>query len=130
MPTANWDMTLGANAPHWPLAARGRADLYEARSLDGDTLRSIAATLFGVNVDSCPPAPPARLTSACRSPNMECVRKQRRLGMTETPKGLESPLTLSNSDQVVVGVTGPFRRGTHYGPRNYKLKDGLGMTFR
>ena len=25
LPTANWDMTLGADAPHWRLAAIGRA---------------------------------------------------------------------------------------------------------
>jgi hypothetical protein len=45
-------MTLGANAPHWKLAASGRADLYEAKFLDGATLRAITATLFGVNVNS------------------------------------------------------------------------------
>jgi len=33
---------------HWQLAARGRADLYEAKSLDGDALRAIAAALLDV----------------------------------------------------------------------------------
>jgi hypothetical protein len=37
---------------NWQLAADGRVGLYEAKSLDGDTLRAIAETLFGVNVHS------------------------------------------------------------------------------
>ena len=34
------------------MAASDLVDLYEAKSLDGDALRAIAVTLFGVNVDS------------------------------------------------------------------------------
>lgn len=34
------------------MAAADLIDLYEAKSLDGDTLRAIAATLFGINVTS------------------------------------------------------------------------------
>jgi hypothetical protein len=34
------------------MAAADLIDLYEAKSLDGDTLRAIAATVFGVNVNS------------------------------------------------------------------------------
>jgi hypothetical protein len=35
------------------MAAADIIDLYEAKSLDGDTLRAIASTVFGVNVSSC-----------------------------------------------------------------------------
>jgi hypothetical protein len=34
------------------MAAADLIDLYEAKSLDGDTLRAIAATLFDVDVNS------------------------------------------------------------------------------
>jgi hypothetical protein len=34
------------------MAAANLVDLYEAKSLDGDTLLSIAAALFGVDVHS------------------------------------------------------------------------------
>ncbi len=34
------------------MAASNLVDLYEAKSLDGDTLRAIAATVFGVNVSA------------------------------------------------------------------------------
>jgi hypothetical protein len=34
------------------MATADLLDLYEAKSLDGGTLRAIAATLFGINVTS------------------------------------------------------------------------------
>jgi hypothetical protein len=40
---------------NWTLAAYGRDDLYGAKTLGGDTLRAITATVFGVNVNSWPP---------------------------------------------------------------------------
>jgi hypothetical protein len=36
----------------WKLAAGRRADLYEAKSFDGDALLVVATTLFGTNVTS------------------------------------------------------------------------------
>jgi len=34
------------------MSAADPIDLYEAKTLDGDTLRAVAAAVFGVNVNS------------------------------------------------------------------------------
>jgi len=47
---------LSSSRAEWlEMAASDLVDLYEAKSLDRDALRAIAATIFGIDVSSLPP---------------------------------------------------------------------------
>ncbi len=46
------EQTVASQVAALQMAAADLIDLYEAKALDGDTLRAIAVTLFGVNVSS------------------------------------------------------------------------------